>query len=102
MNLRRGRSTALHDLIGGPSGLLGRRAGFLATSGNIEDVQLAAGGWLNGVLNGGIMGDVVSIHDVLEGLVMVNDHERRGQAHIVPVAAAELKHGGLEAELANP
>ena len=56
----------------------------LAT-GNIEDVELAAGGGLDGVLDGGVVRDVVAIHDV-----------------VVPVATSELQHGGLEAELANP
>lgn len=56
----------------------------LAT-GDIEDVKLAAGGGLDGVLDGGIVRDTVAIHDI-----------------VIPVTAAELQHGGLEAELAQP
>lgn len=56
----------------------------LAT-GDIEDVKLAAGGGLDGVLDGRIVRDVVTIHDI-----------------VVPVAATQLQHGGLETELAQP
>jgi len=48
---------------------------------DIEDVQLAAGGGLDGVLAGGIVRDVVSIKDI-----------------VVPVALALLEEGALEAE----
>lgn len=48
---------------------------------DIEDVQLAAGGGLDGVLAGGIVGDVISVKDV-----------------VVPVALALLDQGALEAE----
>ena len=62
----------------------GGAAGWLA-AGNIEDVELAAGCWLHGVFDGGVVRDVVSVHHV-----------------VVPVAASELEHGGLEAEFADP
>lgn len=52
---------------------------------NIEDVQLASGGRLNGELSCGIMGDMVAIHDV-----------------VVPVARTRVKHGSLEAERSLP
>jgi len=54
-------------------------------SGDIEDVQLTAGGGLDGGLNAGVVGDVVAIDDV-----------------VVPVALAGLEGGGLEAESALP
>jgi len=50
---------------------------------DIEDVQLAAGGGLDGVLAGGIVRDVIAIEDV-----------------VVPVALALLDQGVLEAERA--
>lgn len=57
------QSSALDDVVG-TSARLGSRIGALAT-GDIEDVELAASGRLNGVFDGGIMRDVVSIHDIL-------------------------------------
>jgi len=63
----------------------GSSAGAGLATGNIEDVELAAGGGFDGVLDCWVMGDVVPIHDV-----------------VVPVAGTELEHGGLEAELADP
>ena len=54
--------------------LAGAGAGGLA-AGDIEDVELAAGGGLDGVLHGGVVRDVVAVHDV-----------------VVPVAASELQH----------
>lgn len=65
--------------LGGGSRLGGGRTG------NIEDVQLASGGWLNGKLSCGIMGDMVAVHDV-----------------VVPVARTGVKHGSLEAECSLP
>lgn len=79
LDARGGQGAASSDAAGS----LGGGAG-LAT-GNIEDVELAAGGGLDGVLDGGVVGHVVAVHDV-----------------VVPVAASELEHGGLEAELSLP
>jgi hypothetical protein len=56
------QSSALDDVVG-TSARLGSRVA-LAT-GDIEDVELAASGGLNGVFDGGVMRDVVSIHDIL-------------------------------------
>lgn len=81
-----GRESAASSDIGRATVSLG---GLTATAGlatgDIEDVKLAAGGGLDGVLDGGIVRDMVAIHDI-----------------VVPVAATELQHGGLEAELAHP
>jgi hypothetical protein len=52
---------------------------------NIEDVELAAGSWLHNVLVGGVMGNVVPIHDV-----------------VVPVSLPLLHGATLEAEGAGP
>ena len=54
-----GQGTALGDgfALGGSGGLAG--------GGNIEDVEGAAGGGLLGGGLGGIVGDVVAVHDIL-------------------------------------
>lgn len=82
------KRAALRNLAGvasdiNGSGLLGRLGGRgRLSSGNIEDVQLAAGGLLDTVLLGGVVGYMVSIDDV-----------------VVPVSAAELEGmRALEAE----
>jgi hypothetical protein len=66
-------------------GLRGITATTGLATGNIEDVKLAAGGGLDGVLDGWIVRDVIAVHDI-----------------VIPVAATQLQHGSLEAELANP
>lgn len=83
-----GRQSAASGDVGRGTAALAVRAsaaGAGLATGDIEDVELAAGGGLDGVLDGRVVGDVVPIHDV-----------------VVPVAATELQHGGLEAELADP
>lgn len=83
LDARGGQGATGHDV--GAAGLRGGGpAGGLA-AGDIEDVELAAGGWLDGVFDGGVVRYVVPVHHV-----------------VVPVAASELEHGGLEAELADP
>lgn len=64
VDLGRRRSTTLDEVCGAPV-VLGGGLGRLLATGNIEDVQLAAGGGLDSVLNSGIMRDMVTIHDVL-------------------------------------
>jgi len=57
-------------------------AGFSGDpTGNIEDVELAAGGGLDGEVGSGVVRDVVSIDDV-----------------VVPVSLTGLQHGALETE----
>jgi hypothetical protein len=77
------QSSALDDVVG-TSARLGSRVGALAT-GDIEDVEFAASGGLNSVFDGGIVRDMVSIHDI-----------------VVPVPTTQLQHRRLEAELADP
>lgn len=60
-----------------------RRLG--GASGDVEDVQLTAGGGLGGGLNAGVVGDVVAVDDV-----------------VVPVALASLESCVLEAKGALP
>lgn len=67
----------------GRLGGLGRGLG--GVGGDIEDVQLTAGGGLDGGLNAGVVGDVVAIDDV-----------------VVPVALAGFESRGLEAESSLP
>jgi hypothetical protein len=52
-----------------------------APAGDIEDVELAAGGGLDSELSSGVMRDMVSIDDV-----------------VVPVSLTGLEHGALETE----
>ena len=61
---RGGRSTSLDDLVGATTGSGGRGSGVLV-AGNVQDVELAACSGFHGVLLGGIMGDLVTVHDVL-------------------------------------
>lgn len=87
-NAGRGEGTALGDggradaaglagrLGGGSSGLLG---------GDVEDVEVAAGGGLGGELAGGVVADVVTVDDV-----------------VVPVALTLLESCALELEAADP
>ena len=60
-------------LGGGLGGGLGRRLGgrLGLVGGNIEDVQDATGGWLGGGVFTWVVGDVVAIDNVLEGVSMV-------------------------------
>jgi len=69
--------------LAGRRAVAGRSLGL--AGGNIEDVELAAGGWLDGVLLGWIVRDVVSVHHV-----------------VVPVALTLLEDGRLEAESSSP
>lgn len=62
--------------LGGGSGGLGR---------DVDDVELAAGRRLGGVVLSGVVGDVVSVDDV-----------------VVPVALALLESSTLELEAADP
>ena len=62
--------------LGGSSGRLGR---------DIDDVELAAGGGLSGVVLGGVVGDVVAVDDI-----------------VVPVSLALLQSSTLEFEAADP
>jgi len=88
LDLGDGKGAALGDLgagrLGGGGGLAGRGLGG-GGLGDIKDVQGAAGGGLDGGLLRGVVGDVVTIDDV-----------------VVPVALAGLESGGLEAEGALP
>lgn len=59
-DLGRGQGAALGDGFA-----LGSWGGGLAGGGNIEDVEGAAGGGLLGGGLGGVVGDVVAVHDVL-------------------------------------
>lgn len=80
-DLRRGRALgrALGGGLGG--GLGGRLGGRLGGSGDVEDVEGSASGGLNGGADGRVVGDVVTVDDV-----------------VVPVSLASLEGGGLEAE----
>jgi len=78
-------SAALGDVLGDAARLAGGLDGSGTSGWDIEDVQLAAGGGLDGVLAGGVVGDVVAVKDV-----------------VVPVALALLEHGALEAESTLP
>lgn len=66
-----------------------RLRGIAATAGlatgDIEDVELAAGGGLDGVFDSRVVRNVITVHDI-----------------VIPVATTELQHGSLEAELAQP
>lgn len=53
--------------------------------GNVEDVEVAAGGGLGGEFAGGVMADVVAVDDV-----------------VVPVSLTLLESGALELELTDP
>jgi len=80
-NLGRRDSAALGDVLGNAARLAGGLDGSGTSGWDIEDVQFAAGGGLNGVLTGRVVRDVVAVKDV-----------------VVPVALALLEHGALEAE----
>jgi len=88
LDLGRRQSTSLGNIDGLAAGMAGATGAGLAAAvatGNIEDVQFAASGGLGGVFDGRIVGDVVSVHDV-----------------VVPVTTAELQDRGLEAEFTGP
>jgi hypothetical protein len=77
-----GESTALGDR----SALsLAARALLRLAGGDVKDVELAASGGLGGVVTSGVVGDVVTIDDV-----------------VVPVAGALLQGSTLEFERASP
>jgi hypothetical protein len=87
LNLAWGDTTATRNLLGHAAG---RALGWLDGAGgaagrlgswDIEDVELAASGWLDNGLVGWIMGDVISVHDV-----------------VVPVSLTLLHGATLEAE----
>nr|POE66119.1 hypothetical protein CFP56_54381 [Quercus suber] len=65
--------------------MTGRLAARGLGRGDVEGVELAAGGGLDDMLAGGVMGDVVPVDDV-----------------VIPVALALLEGGAGEAELALP
>jgi len=69
----------------GLSGRWGGGGGGRLGDGDVEHVELAAGGGLGGELAGGIVRDVVAVDDV-----------------VVPVPLALLQSGALEAESALP
>lgn len=91
LDLGRGECAAFGDVDAHALGValtaVGRgglgRAGFVAW--DVEDVEFAAGSGLGGELLGGVVGDVVPVHDV-----------------VVPVPLTQLQHGALEAEGALP
>ena len=94
LDLGHGERATLGDVdgeglaLGGLDGVAGVAGGALGGGrrlGNVEDVQGAAGGGLNSGLLGGVVGDVVTIDDV-----------------VVPVALTGLDKSGLEAEGALP
>jgi len=64
LDFGRGQGTAPWDVDRFAPGMVGRPFRTIATR-HIEDVELAAGGGLDGVLDGGVVGDVVSVHDIL-------------------------------------
>jgi hypothetical protein len=81
----RGRErAALWDVDGGVAAMLGSSA-LLGTAGDIDDVELAACGWLDGKFNGGVVGDVVTINDI-----------------IVPISLPKVEGSSLEAESSLP
>lgn len=84
MDSRGGEGAAFGDIVGSPAGSAGGRGRGLVSR-DVEDVQFAAGGGFDGVLGGGIVRDLVSVHDV-----------------VVPVPATQFEHRCLKPELANP
>jgi len=85
LDLGWGDTTAADDL-GGAAGAAGLALDGLGLGGwDIEDVELAAGGWLDNGGDSWIMGDVVSVHHV-----------------VVPVSLSLLHSAWLEAEGASP
>jgi len=78
-----GRGLVLGAGVAGRALVGGRRLGRLGrlVGGDIQDVQLAASGGLDGGLLAGVVRDVVAVDDV-----------------VVPVALAGLERGALEAE----
>lgn len=84
LDLGRAEGAALGDVrnaAGLADGLVGGGGGGGLARGDVEDVELAAGGGLDDGLAGGIVGDVVAVDDV-----------------VVPVALALLQGLALEAE----
>ena len=99
------RSAAGHDISRGAARAVlggGRARRLLRATGDVEDVELAACGGLDGVLDGGVVRHVVAVHDVLFTLIICAYERWKGRAYVVPVALSQLQHGGLEAELADP
>jgi hypothetical protein len=84
LDFRGGEGAAFGDVVGGAAGG-GGGGGLGGAAGDVEDVELSTGGGLDGVFDSGVVGDVVSVHDI-----------------IVPVPSTQLEHGRLEAELASP
>lgn len=86
LNSSGGQTAALRHVAGVAAGSALGRAGAGGLAGwDIEDVELAAGGGLDGELARGVVGDVVAVHHVVE-----------------PVALALLQDGALEAESTSP
>ena len=81
-----GDTTTLGDVLRDAAGFAGGLGGSSSGLGrDVDDVQLAAGGGLGGVVLGGVVRDVVAVDDV-----------------VVPVALALLESGTLEFEAADP
>jgi len=80
-----GKGAALGDVSGGAAGLAVSGGGLGGLGWDVDDVELAASGGLGGVVLGGVVGDVVTIDDV-----------------VVPVALTLLESGSLELEGADP
>jgi hypothetical protein len=78
-----GRESTAHGDVGGAALAWAGRSG--GRTGDVEDVELAAGSGLDGEVGGGVVRNVVSIDDV-----------------VVPVSLTGLEHGALEAEVALP
>jgi len=84
LDLGRAEGAALGDVRGAArlaDGLVGGSGGGGLARGDVEDVELAAGGGLDDGLAGGVVGDVVAVDDV-----------------VIPVALALLQGLALEAE----
>ena len=69
-----GDTTADGDLLGGAAGGALGRGGLGAAGWDIEDVELALGGWLEDGLLGWVMGAVVAIHDILSHVYVSTCH----------------------------
>lgn len=85
LDLGRRQRATLDDVCGLPTHMaesIGRRG---CTAGYVQDVELAAGRGLDGVVDGRIMRDVISVHDV-----------------VIPIPTSQLEHRALEAKFPGP
>jgi hypothetical protein len=81
-----GDTTTFGDVLRSATGLAGGLGGSGSGLGrDVDDVQLAAGGGLGGVVLGGVVGNMVAVDDV-----------------VVPVALALLECGTLKLEATDP